>query len=780
MPSQYYQLRGVEGVNGGHFTDPEGGESTPKRRGPSFTDSFNQRIVGSRFQEVNRDSVAYGRLPMGSQVMVEKNGQMGPGRFTDSPLPDAAPYGPGAGHTSWDTAAFHEGVPPHQWWVHQPGDSIQEEPELGEEWVDIMHEAPEAFENAEEYNMAALPKSRPRPPRVRNVQNTEDRRETFPLRERDLVEPEEYQPPHLRVQPRQPFVRPLSGLDHDDLGHIYSDINMWRGKLKAINTEIGEVQRECYNDIADGARIRGWLVVGRGLRFLPGIQLIEGRAKEDIRWDELQNEGGPMRTTAFWSIVITFGILLGICLTAVAGLTVASAPEFGHYFPFLLPISSGNSLGSGIATGLAAAVAATLFTTITIAVVQYCGQLRNTVSLSGSQLAVFKTVFYLLVGVGGMWLFAVGTVLFAFGALSRSLDRSSTVANGAIYMSAFAMILIVNVAIISPALLMLQPFHLWQVLRGERGAVTPRQRFRAVYPRTYNPTYAIACCVMAVLLASTFTLIFPLVAPAAALLLILTLIAHRFLVGYVYGRTRSQTGGLLQIWLIKRFGTLVAFQPLVLGLILLSRELWIEGGILVGTAVLVVLVVEAYCTWKTHTPGKRSLSTVTQDALATFTLAAKPGARRDVDDESASLVSSARNTRTRGSFASILEMMSLTLAVMPSPSQTRGPVPLETETLDDLTATERAARTHPDAPPHLPPLPFADHAEEMAGILYAPELLAPPPVIWLPNDAGGIGRSEAFDLQRYHNLQVTLDVRSKDDVVHRRSMSPPPRSPPPR
>lgn len=520
MPSQYYQLRGVEGVNGGHFTDPEGGESTPKRRGPSFTDSFNQRIVGSRFQEVNRDSVAYGRLPMGSQVMVEKNGQMGPGRFTDSPLPDAAPYGPGAGHTSWDTAAFHEGVPPHQWWVHQPGDSIQEEPELGEEWVDIMHEAPEAFENAEEYNMAALPKSRPRPPRVRNVQNTEDRRETFPLRERDLVEPEEYQPPHLRVQPRQPFVRPLSGLDHDDLGHIYSDINMWRGKLKAINTEIGEVQRECYNDIADGARIRGWLVVGRGLRFLPGIQLIEGRAKEDIRWDELQNEGGPMRTTAFWSIVITFGILLGICRTSY------TSHDAGQVFTYersdccswfnrgfstgvraLLPVPPTNILGqlSRIRYSHRASCSCgrhavyddhdrrrSMYVYWQSAFVSDCmnadhdtdcGQLRNTVSLSGSQLAVFKTVFYLLVGVGGMWLFAVGAVLFAFGALSRSLDRSLTVANGAIYMSAFAMILIVNVAIISPALLMIQPFHLWQVLRGERSAVTPRQRFRGQFFR---------------------------------------------------------------------------------------------------------------------------------------------------------------------------------------------------------------------------------------------------------------------------------------------------------
>lgn len=60
----------------------------------------------------------------------------------------------------------------------------------------------------------------------------------------------------------------------------------------------------------------------------------------------------------------------------------------------------------------------------------------------------------------------------------------------------------------------------------------------------------------------------------------------------------------------------------------------------------------------------------------------------------------------------------------------------------------------------------------MSGILYAPELLAPPPVIWLPNDAGGIGRAEAYDLQKYHELQVTLDVRSQDDVVHRRSLSP--------
>jgi hypothetical protein len=125
----------------------------------------------------------------------------------------------------------------------------------------------------------------------------------------------------------------------------------------------------------------------------------------------------------------------------------------------------------------------------------------------------------------------------------------------------------------------------------------------------------------------------------------------------------------------------------------------------------------------------------------------------------------------RGSMASVLEMMSLTLAVMPSASRHRGPLPLRTETLDDLIATERAARTHPDAPPHLPPLSFGDHAEEMSAIMYAPELLAPPPIIWLPNDTAGVAKTEAIDLRKYHDIHVALDVHARDVILPKRSTS---------
>ena len=196
------------------------------------------------------------------------------------------------------------------------------------------------------------------------------------------------------------------------------------------------------------------------------------------------------------------------------------------------------------------------------------------------------------------------------------------------------------------------------------------------------------------------------------------------------------------------------------------------------------MFVESYASWKTRLPGRKYLSPITQNSLETFA----NGARQYVENDAGTInESSAPGTRTRGSMASVLEMMSTTLAVTPSSFNFTGVVPLrmfffftsaecvvdihfadvETETLDDLTATERAARTHPEAPPHLPPLAFTDHAKDMAGILYAPELIAPPPIIWLPNDSAGVSRSEANDLEKYHNLPVTLDVRTKDE--HRRS-----------
>ena len=139
------------------------------------------------------------------------------------------------------------------------------------------------------------------------------------------------------------------------------------------------------------------------------------------------------------------------------------------------------------------------------------------------------------------------------------------------------------------------------------------------------------------------------------------------------------------MWLLKRFGTLLSFQPILLGLILLSRRFWIEGGILVGAGVFVVVFVEIYCGMKSRLPSARNLSPITKNSLYRFA----SGADQYLDAEQETNESSRRggHMRTRGSMASVLEMMSITLAVMPSSSTYRGPVPLRERSLFLLAET---------------------------------------------------------------------------------------------
>lgn len=152
------------------------------------------------------------------------------------------------------------------------------------------------------------------------------------------------------------------------------------------------------------------------------------------------------------------------------------------------------------------------------------------------------------------------------------------------------------------------------------------------------------------------------------------LTAHRYLIGYVYARMHSQTGGLLQLWLLKRFATLCSFQPILLGSIFLSRRIWIEGGISIGTGVAVMIFVEIYATLKLRLPGRGSLRAITRDSLDHFARAAE----RHLEDSREEMTSEndTRGHFTRGSMASVLDMMSLTLAVKPSAPTYRGPVPL--------------------------------------------------------------------------------------------------------
>jgi calcium permeable stress-gated cation channel len=246
------------------------------------------------------------------------------------PIPDPSRFGPNyVEHLQGVGSEFGSQTPTRHYQMY-----TDTEPTVtligseGSEWVDLMHEAPIDFSRpspplfqptdheAEEPNsdtMAARASTFGfvRRPKIFGPTPSEAR-ESIPLRSHAPDAGE--QPPHLRLQRAPPFVRPLTGFDHDSLGVIYSDIRTWRTQLKKINQEISAEQADAYADIADGARIRGWILIGRGLRFLPGIQMVEGRSKEDIRWDLLQvsHKERRLRWVIYWMAMIMSGLLLAI------------------------------------------------------------------------------------------------------------------------------------------------------------------------------------------------------------------------------------------------------------------------------------------------------------------------------------------------------------------------------------------------------------------------------------------------------------------------------------
>ncbi|EJU01091.1 hypothetical protein DACRYDRAFT_108421 [Dacryopinax primogenitus] len=571
----------------------------------------------------------------------------------------------------------------------------------------------------------------------------------------DAPLPEYAHQPHLWILP------------HANLAGIYADIKSARSELKRLNTQIEEAQGEAFKDIAKGQSVKGWILLGRGIRWLHGVQMIEGRSKEDVRWDELQAKGtGIGRRVAYWTAVITVAFLLGVTIVPVSGLALSDAPDFAHNLPFLNDLTA-DSLGPALAITLAPALAATLFVFIAVAVVTFLSRFSGSPSSFGTQFITFRATFFILTIIAGIWLVTVSALLLGLEAFKLAWNQAGSVADGSIYIAVLALTIILNLACIAPALLLINIPRLWKVRRGERKAVTPRQRFRAMYPHFYNYAHATSFCVVGIIIAATFTLLFPLIGPAIVLLLLLSCVAHRFLIGYVYQRG-GQTGGLLQMWMLRRFMNLLGLQPVLLGLLLFSRQEWAIGAVLIGVGLGLVLLVEFHTVcneWKIDRTD--DLDQESLRALASFHTAISD--RREASEEvhlvpvcapQSSVLPEVARPR-RGSIASILDMMAVTLPVMPS-SRRSQEIPLATEHIDDLVSTVRAAHTHPNAtevPDNEPGEKiFEDPAEETAGLLYSPELLAPVPIIWLPDDGeAGVARAEAYDLQQYHGLLTILD-----------------------
>jgi hypothetical protein len=507
-PSQYYRLHNVQGVSGGKIAGteevftvadrqrqqhsqrqqlPEARNVNGHKRNGSFQ-ALKQRLLGagprnggSRFMEINRDSV-HGRLPLGSRVAVTEHGEL-------APVPIVAP----------DLGPNHAENTP-------PGGDDDDDGDDGERDEFIMVEdaalVPED-ENVGGTTNNSTPRAVPRTA-IMSAQS-------FPMRPRKKVSGADGEPPampHERLQQQQPFRRPISGLEHAQLGVIYADIRRWRGALKRSNREITDAQERGFQDIADGRNIKGWILIGRGLRFLPGVQVIEGRTKEDIRWEELQVQGGFWSGVVFWIMVFIIGVLLGIgrklslsylftnfrvlgwlcadgtcAVVAVIGLASATQPDVVHYLPWLGSVARRDNLQSALATAIAPALAGVLFVWISLAAIRKAARYSGAVSVSVARLKAFKAVFWVFVIVAGIWIVTAGALITGVRALDEGTNdegnnATSIIASGSVTTAIFLLIILLNISIIAPGLLLLQPIRLWKLWKAKKRVRTPRQLFR--------------------------------------------------------------------------------------------------------------------------------------------------------------------------------------------------------------------------------------------------------------------------------------------------------------
>lgn len=240
------------------------------------------------------------------------------------------------------------------------------------------------------------------------------------------------------------------------------------------------------------------------------------------------------------------------------------------------------------------------------------------------------------------------------------------------------------------------------------------------------------------------------------ILLYLSLIAVRYLVTFVsldHAPARSAHNAELAMWTIRRIGWCLAIQPLLFGLINLSRREWAIGGVALGVAVLAVVLVEVLIGRKERKRSRCALSGPARLALERLerTMAQATTAQRD------------RTSHSRQPSNSSLLLRISTLLPGYSRLPADCPMPYESARIDDEFRTELAARSIisatageaiDDGRAEVPGT-FYDATRANRGLVYPREMLVPGVVVWLPRVQGADRR--AAELEEGYELPVVLD-----------------------
>ncbi|MBW0496335.1 hypothetical protein O181_036050 [Austropuccinia psidii MF-1] len=213
----------------------------------------------------------------------------------------------------------------------------------------------------------------------------------------------------------------------------------------------------------------------------------------------------------------------------------------------------------------------------------------------------------------------------------------------------------------------------------------------------------------------------------------------------------SQTGGKIELDMIITLSLVVAFQSALIGVILFSRKGWVLTTLSFSMTFLIILIYVWMRYQGSNFSSRKYLPSASRKALEIFERGPL-ACDHKVDFEGKLEPSSSQSSyvQRRESVGSVMRLMDTALESFDIGVERT--IPLPSETVDDLVDTHLALRTYPDAPPHLPGLPWRTKERISQYMLYPPVLLQTSPAVWLPKNS--VAADEAAELKKYWDLDA--------------------------
>ncbi|KAK4706055.1 hypothetical protein P7C70_g147, partial [Phenoliferia sp. Uapishka_3] len=527
------------------------------------------------------------------------------------------------------------------------------------------------------------------------------------------------------------------------LAETYTAIRHYRSELKHLNSEIGELQTIAMSDVADGKTARGFIIVGRGVWRISGVEPILGRTRDDIRWDQLLCD--PVTPAKFYLVVGGACVAFAVVATVPIVLAVSGSPGVESERTFLSPYLRKGSFPAGLVTSTTAATLILILGMAGFSIISHAGRRASNVSNAAIQELTLKGSLVFL-SFSATWTLLYGALVASSFTVAH--DSGVAVARSLADAIAMASELLLSVAVLAslalPSIYLLRPMKRWRAWIAFRNAKTPRQRFTALEVTPQQPTHLLAPFLLSIALISGVLCFCPLIAIPVLLNCVLALGAQRHSATYVNLRTFDASGRVLVLVLRWTSYNLI-FPAVFLGLIFLSRRLFAFAGASFAVGVSIAGAV-GFFDWSSS--RLHNASPPTESSLDQFLLGCRDGSFSEIGG---SRPASRTSLIPRQSMASVFDL----LGGISSNPATHPLLPLESESVDSFASGAAAARLHAHAPPSLPPLTFseADATEaKMRESYYPPELIMrKKPCLILPDDALSAG--EARELEQYWGIE---------------------------